>query len=46
MHGTELLEMSCSTKQDMRSICWVRAASSTWNVFWFGKTTRWRFQPL
>jgi len=21
--------------------CWVRVASSTWNVFWFGKTTRW-----
>jgi len=24
--------------------CWFRVASSTWTVFGFGKTTRWRFQ--
>jgi len=25
-------------------LCWVHVASSTWNVFWFGKTTRLRLQ--
>jgi len=27
-------------------LCWVRVASSTWNVSWFWNTTNWRFQLL